>query len=287
MKSEDYLQPVPDGLLTRSSGPWAKEKLDYVRRYIDIFETSMKGKWPERNFIDLFAGPGKDLIKGTQEIILGSPLISITTRFPFTGYYFVDLDSENLNALQQRCSSSTINDRVDYINGDANQVVSKVVTNIRNTSPRSLNLAFLDPEGLELSWDTVAQLGSLRCDLIIHYSQQGLSRFMGIAYKSAEATIVDHFFGTPDWRKIYADWRLKSRKTGIHRELIDLYKDRLRALGYTDVKQLDEVDDEPLMRNLKRRAPLYRLIFASKHPLGEKFWKKVTERDLYGQKHLF
>ena len=57
---EAYLEPQDDGLAMRESGDWVAEKLDYLERYIAIFENSMHGKpWRARNYIDLFAGPGK------------------------------------------------------------------------------------------------------------------------------------------------------------------------------------------------------------------------------------
>jgi hypothetical protein len=91
MTNQDYLLAVPDGLITRPSGSWAAEKLDYISRYIDIFETSMRSKWPERNYIDLFAGPGKNIIKKTGNMLLGSPILALITRHPFTSYYFTEL----------------------------------------------------------------------------------------------------------------------------------------------------------------------------------------------------
>jgi three-Cys-motif partner protein len=247
----------------------------------------MRSKWPHRNYIDLFAGPGKNLIKGTGEILLGSPLISLVTRYPFTSYYFSELNPGNVAALEQRCAVSPHSNSVHIYNEDANRIVSTVVSNIRQFSPRSLNLAFLDPEGLELAWSTVALLGTLRCDLILHYSQQGLSRFIEQAYSCNDETIVDRFFGTNEWRNIYSSRYNRPRITGLHRELIDFYKDRLNSLGYQEVKQSDEIMTEPLIRNKRRNTPLYRLIFASKHPLGEEFWQKITRRDWHGQKQMF
>ena len=146
-----------------------------------------------------------------------------------------------------------------------------------------LNLAFLDPEGLELEWATVETLAHLRTDLIIHYSQMGLERYMPIAIEKSEETVVDRFFGSRDWREIYLEWR---NKTGLHRQLIDFYKNNLKALGYVEIKGDDESWNEPLMRNTKN-APLYRLLFASKHELGEKFWRTVNQRDVHGQTRLF
>lgn len=36
-----YLQPQDDGRLLQQSGEWVAEKLDYLERYIAIFENSM------------------------------------------------------------------------------------------------------------------------------------------------------------------------------------------------------------------------------------------------------
>ena len=107
----NYLQPKDDGLPARKSGVWAKDKLLYLEKYIDTFETSMRGKpWRRRIFIDLFSGPGKGVISGTTDFILSSPLIALATEFPFTDYYFVDKDSESVAALEKEkpCIGHTI-----------------------------------------------------------------------------------------------------------------------------------------------------------------------------------
>ena len=124
-------------------------------------------------------------------------------------------------------------------------------------------------------------------DLIIHYSQNGLTRNLKNCYDFQEETVIDRFFGDRKWRKIYQQWRYKDSLFGMHRELIDYYKANLQALGYVEVLRDDETGAEPLIRNSKRKAPLYRLLFASKHPLGHNFWQAVTRKDVYGQKRLF
>ena len=94
----DFLLPNDDGLPMRPSGRWVEIKLDYLARFINVFETAMKGKWRFRNYIDLMAGPGKDRIRGKNKVFLGSPLIALTTQYPFTGYFFVELVSKNVIA---------------------------------------------------------------------------------------------------------------------------------------------------------------------------------------------
>ncbi|MEJ5224761.1 MAG: three-Cys-motif partner protein TcmP [Anaerolineales bacterium] len=291
---EKHLLPEADGLPARPSGAWAKDKLFYLKKYIHTFETSMRHRpWRRRIFIDLFSGPGKCIVEGTNEYFLGSPLLALTTEHPFTDYFFVDTDQRNVEALKTRSSSTNLpENRVRCWVGDANQKVRAIVKEIKEIDSQfikdmwpSLNLAFLDPEGLELDWSTVAELAQVnRMDLIIHYSQQGIKRMADRALASEKELIIDRFFGGREWRQIYA--ANKDDATGIHRPLIDYYKTKLRALGYVEIKDNEEVWAEPLMKNSKN-APLYRLLFASKHPLGVKFWKDVTRVGANGQISLW
>ena len=292
---EAYLEQQDDGLPMRESGDWVAEKLDYLERYIAIFENSMyKKPWRARHYVDLFAGPGKCFVPKPTRVYLGSPLLALTTAHPFTDYFFVDLQALNVDFLRQRCAASPHFDQVRFAVGDANRVVGEVVDRILAVDHQrlpgkwsSLNLAFLDPAGIDLHWDTVVALAQpYSMDLIIHYPQGGLNRYMGRAFRAMESTKIDLFFGGQEWREIYA--RCLEKSAGCdHRLLMDLYKSKLQALGYQEVLRDDQVGDEPLIRNAARNAPLYRLMFASKDPRGEEFWHAVTDRDVHGQQRLF
>jgi len=284
MAESPYLSSQADGLLARESGPWVAEKLTYLKRYIEVFETSMKDKWADRSYIDLFSGPGKCIDRKSSQTHLGSPLIALTTKYPFTAYYFVDAVEANVNALKKRCSASPLYDRVNARVGDANTEVVALVEEVRRTP--SLNLAFLDPEGLELHWQTVAELALVdKMDLIIHYPQMGLSRWMPRVIDAEGTNDVDRFFGGTQWRTVFEAHR-RGEEAFLHRELMDHYKANLAQLGYQEALRDDEVGIEPLMVN-EKAAPLYRLLFASKHPLGIKFWRKITDKDSHGQRRLF
>lgn len=286
-----YLEPRNDDLPMRPSGHWAREKLDYLERYVSVFVNSMHNKpWRGIHYIDLFAGPGKCRAEN-DEVYLGSPLIALKTTHPFTRYFFADMNEENVSALQQRCSVSPRQERVHCFTGDSNLMVDvvaeRIVTIDRKYVPGqwpSLNLAFLDPAGLDLHWSTVETLARLnRMDLIVHYPLMGLARYMPRASDATETTKVDLFFGSREWRPIYQKWQGQRK---LHRQLIHYYKERLCSLGYSEVLLGDETGYEPLMRNVRKRAPLYQLLFASKHPLGHDFWRKVTQRNVYGQERL-
>lgn len=128
-------------------------------------------KWDALCYIDLFAGPGKCVVTDTGDVYLGSPLLALTTRYAFTSCFFVDIDPAVVVALETRCQASSVRERVHCFVGDSNAIVGDIVKRIRSAPEvrQSLNLAFLDPEGLELHWRTVARLAQLRTDLIVYY----------------------------------------------------------------------------------------------------------------------
>ncbi len=278
-----YLKPEEDGLIVRESGYWVVDKLDYIRKYITIFITSMRKKnWHIINYLDLFAGPGKCRIRETNDILLGSPLIALTARYPFGRYFFVDADPANVRALRQRSSKSEYENRVLCFEGDSNKLVHSITQQIIEEDANrpkgkwpSLNLAFLDPEGLELHWGTVEALARVsRMDLIIHYPQMGISREMPNEIELSPPTKLDRFFGDTAWRDIFKRSR-KAGKGSPHRDLISYYKEKLARYGYK-VREIP-TGDEARIVHPTRGATLYRLIFASKHNLGNRFWREILD----------
>lgn len=116
--------------------------------------------------------------------------------------------------------------------------------------------------------------------MIIYYPQMGITRDAPKEIHLPTQTPIDLFFGDTQWRQIYQKYQ--EGEPFLHRPLLDYYKGKLKTFGY----QVEDPLDEPLFKN-SREAPLYRLLFVSKHPLGNKFWKDVTSQLLNGQKRLF
>jgi three-Cys-motif partner protein len=135
----------------------------------------------------------------------------------------------------------------------------------------TLNLAFLDPEGLELSWETVKTLAQVgRMDLIINFSTMGINRMARSELNSPNGKL-DRFFGTDEWRACYRD---HTNATQRRQAWIALYLKRLKAFGY-QVSENPELESIPVHNS--RGAQVYSLIFASKHPLGGKFWQSASK----------
>lgn len=299
MSTPSYLEPLADGLMMRPSGVWAKKKLDVLARYIrtSTIATNVKDQyWRRRIYIDLQAGPGKNCVTDSTgncpevnpDIFLGSPLLALTEGKGYTDYFLVEQDEQAFTALRQRCEAAPMRENVQVFAGDCNGVVNRITSYIHENIDvppfskinwNALCLAFLDPEGLELNWETVQRIASLRrADLVINFSIGGLRRSARAALElPAGETQVDRFYGNTSWREIplHPDGSMPAR------EWIELYRERLKTLGYVSWGK-----DIPVKN--RRNVELYRLLFASKDERGlaVKLWEDArknapTQRALF------
>jgi len=275
--SDKYLRNEDDGLKTRKSQDYAKDKLTILQRSISMFTTSMRNKeWAAINYLDLLAGPGKNRLGESGEVILGSPLLALETRFPFDNYFFVESGRQEFADLEKRVRSSPLYNCIRMYNEDCNDAIRKIITEIdridKNSTRgrKSLNLAFIDPEGLEIHWKTIEILGErTRSDLIINFSTSGITRNIRQLSKLTKETAMDKFFGTREWQQHYENLSRKE-STMVRRVLLNLYAERLNNLSYLTTPP----GGEHIILNSKNRQ-LYSLICASKHPLGIQFWKEA------------
>ena len=213
--------------------------------------------------------------------MLGSPLMALTTRFPFDNLFFVEMGTTEYGALVARVGASDRHESVKHYNEDCNSAVDTIVEHIKQIDETfirgawpCLNLAFLDPEGLEVEWQTVEKLASLkRMDLIINFSTSGITRNAGQLVEREEDTIIDRFFGTRDWRSVYKQ-AYSGGNSVVRRELIDFYLSRLKDMGYVQTRRQKNPEKE--FKN-QRNIQIYTMIFASKHDLGIKFWNSAVQ----------
>lgn len=266
------MQIVDDGYLIPECNKWAREKLDYLSRYLEAFSTALKSRFSHRCYVDVFAGAGKNKIKGTEDIVLGSPLIALNVKNPFTDCFLIEKDREKYAALKYRISK--YNSNVKTFNEKDDLAIDKV-TNIISKINNQVSVAFLDPYGF-VKWSTIEKLASLdKMDLLIHFSQMGIRRNVENQYRNPSTNSMDLFFGDDRWRDLYR----KNRNGNYLTELINLYMQNLCSLGYV---YLGDRPTSPLIFSNKN-APLYRLIFASKNELGYKIWKSIAKRKPNGQ----
>jgi three-Cys-motif partner protein len=262
--------PASDGLPALEAGPWTTEKLRLLGKYIAMFNQGMKGMWATRVFVDLFAGPGLNVV-GADELE-GSPLVALRSRVAFTHCFFNDVNPQFVNALQTRLEARALGGpvAVDYLSLDCNQAASHIAERM---PPNSLVLIFVDPWRWDIHFDSIARLTfGRRADLLITLHTGSIKRG---AHHVLED--VDRFIGDSGWRREFHEAR-KGERTRV---ILDHFERKLQSVQYSG----DNISDHVLMRN-RRGTPMYHLVHASKHPRGQDFWSKATAILPSGQRRL-
>lgn len=273
----DDLLTASDLLPARPSGEWAREKLYYLARYMEIFTTGQKNRWTRRAYIDLMAGPGVCKIRPAGDEFDGSPLIALNTKTPFTHAVFVELDGECCQALNFRCGAPGLRPDPLIIHGDCND--QAVIGQIRQAAPGdALTLAFVDNLGLNVTFETLKALTrERRIDLVITFQVQDLVRNVRQALEAGGDLRLSRFFGSSRWIDRVAGVQPSEYASA----LTDFYLEQLGTIDYCACEQL-----HVLMRN-SCNAPLYRLILAGKHPRAVDYFRKISTIEHTGQRNLF
>jgi three-Cys-motif partner protein len=267
-----------DGLPVRESGIWAKEKLHYLEHYLNIFFTGMRKKWPGKlYYVDLFSGPGRCYIRETREEVDGSPLIAL--RFSFEKYFFFEMDPDCHRALNTRIKTRAPEKakNITTIMGDCNDKIGDV----KPPSSPALGLAFIDPTGIsQISFETIRKLTTNRkIDLLINFPE-GMGIRMNLhQYTKKETSALNSFIGTNRWQQRFQETIMSFPQACS--EIANEYLENLRSIGY----QITDGSQIPVMTNQNRL--LYYLLFASKDPKGNEFWKKIGIINPHGQRKLF
>jgi three-Cys-motif partner protein len=275
-----------DGLLARTGGIWTREKLTYLEKYASAFMTAMgskrtQGRWERLVYIDLLAGPGLDIDAETNREFNGSPLIALAVRPKFDHLYLADKDSKNISALKARIPAEDRN-RVTIMQGDCNALVAEVLKQI---STHTLGLAFVDPQGFEVHFDTLAKLAKRRIDLLYLFpSAIGLRRNWKQALTQSDSKI-DKFWGDGDWRQLPILRQIMSgvQKKDTENIISSFVSAFLRKLGRTGFQYRDEAT--PPFSN-RKNAQMYHLLYCSQDPVGLKIWNGIKQIGPGGQRKL-
>lgn len=265
------LPPIPsdDGLPVREAGEWVKDKLEIVRCYLPAFGRACQGKAPRWYFVDAFSGPGVNVTRSTGERVWGSPIIALLTEPRFTRSLLLDKGKREVHALTTR---TEVFGKLRIIRqGDANKDLLRLME--EHVDKRAPCLCLLDPEGPDLSWETVEAIARFRSgrfkaeQLILFPTHTGFVRELPLTnpiQKWGERDLR-RVFGNEGWRPIWERRRRRAITSDqATTEYVRLYAAGLRGLGYRNV-----LDREIRTKGWSGRI-LYFLIFATDNETGKK-----------------
>jgi len=263
-------------------GPWSEDKLNLLRKYLQAYVKILSGQeWCKGyEYVDAFAGSGKPKSKDEQRYIDGSPRVALEVEPPFTRYHFIersDWRRERLEALVVELPTRS----VKIYSGDCNQVLQDEV--VPELPFRSLKraIAFLDPFGMQLEWDTIEALAAVKTiEVILNFPVMAINR--NIRRRQPEdmspamVETMNRFWGTEDWSTdlfepdltLFGEERIRVRQGGV--ELGELFRRRLQTVfPETTV---------PLLMTNSKKAPLYCLMFAGHNAIAAKIMGDIFGR---------
>jgi three-Cys-motif partner protein len=286
-------------------GPWARDKLDALERYLDYYTTRLKHQRWRTIFIDAFAGGGVSRVRSPKrapaepneqygffenllaapdpeqiQLIQGSPKRSLDLANPFHAYIFIDADSTRIQMLDALKSSYGSTRKITLRHGSAASEIDWVLSKAPNKAQHR-GVAFLDPFGAHLEWRSVRALAETGVfEVLINFPlDMAINRLITVSGKIPDnwRAQLDAFFPDGWWDEAYD--RDPGLFGGFGPDQIDDSmlivkrrdaRDRLLRFYVRHLKAaFGHVSQPKLICNTKGH-PLYYLIWAGPHAAGLK-----------------
>jgi three-Cys-motif partner protein len=233
--------------MPREVGPWTQDKLKILQQYLPVYLLATT-RALERIYIDAFAGPGLNRLRGKSRTIDGSPLIALDAcarnGMKFDRLFFIERDPAVAAELRDVLNTRDKTQRASVIEGDVNKELPELIKTLPLQSP---TFVFVDPDGIEPRWTTIEAIAPWRTELLINFP-------LGMSInRNPDSAKVTAYFGTDQWRGMWS-----SAGLGRSRALLQLYKERLGNLGYRYT-----TEDDRLIKTSGGQH-LYYLVFVSK-----------------------
>lgn len=227
----------PGILVTRQISKWLCHKLECFADYVELLDSGCC-------YLELFAGCGSCVCKGTNCQVDGSELRALKAKGRFARHIFVVRDSADAENLERLVAPLDNANTATIIRG--NCISEDVMRRAFDLIPRSsCSFALVDPPGYSrLRWSTIKKLAAHGKDwtghkmelLIIFPLEMALLR--NLTRPECEASI-NRLYGNRDWQQVrQGELDGKIGRDEARKKLVQLFKAGLKGLGYRYVEDL-------------------------------------------------
>lgn len=269
----------------RSWGYWTRAKLEMLAEYAGAFVTASKNQ-PERLYLDAFAGDGRGVDRVTGSEFPGSPRIALDAGEGegFTRLRFFELESKAAE-LESKLRNDYPGRDIKVYGGDCNTTIPRALAELRQLK-WAPTFAFVDPDGMELAWETVVAMADhkrgyraatsskpeFKVELWMLFPTQGIVRTLALEEGKLSPKDQDRatrLFGTDRWQRIY-ELRVSNEidAAEAREEYVNLMRWRLEHdLGYRYT--------HPFELKNTRGGTLYHMIFATDNDAGTRIMENI------------
>lgn len=270
------------GKIPRQIRKWTCHKLECFSDYIQAYAKRL-GK-TNCCYLELYAGCGSCVCKGTDCRIDDSELRALKAKTKFAKYIFVVRNRQNAENLKWLTTPYNT-DNIEVITGDCNN--EKVIRQLFDLIPRSASsFALIDPIGYRrVHWSTIKQLATHgadwkgnKVDLLIFFPLE-MALLRNLMRPECQTSIT-RLYGNQQWEEIKQEKLSGKIELGeVRSRLVELFKAGLRGLGYNYVEDFKPTWSSP--------QPFYHLILASDSDTGTKIMKDAWGKSRYLPCELF
>jgi len=190
----------------RFGGVWTADKLQVLRDYLGFYTQALQAQGFKLIYIDSFAGTGRCQIRVGEHhetVIDGSAKIALDCLPPFDAYYFIERKKTHAAELAELIATHPNGSRAVLGKRAAQDLLPFILKGQTWKSTRGV--LFLDPYGLQCTWQMVEQVAATRAlDVFFLVSLSGLFRQAAVDEKRVDegkAAALTSFLGTPEWRQ--------------------------------------------------------------------------------------
>lgn len=272
--------------MNQFGGNWTESKMEIVVAYAKAYLTIMqKQKWVKTIYFDGFAGSGLIETDDGSEKLKGTALriLDITEPKEFDMYYFVELDENNKEELEVTIQENYFGKNVHVVNADCNEKLLKMAQFLqKNKSYRAL--AFVDPYGMSVNWESIEVLKGLGVDLWILVPTgiginrllksdgnisdawlQKLEKFLGMS----QVEIKDHFYKAQSINTLFGQETVVEKERNTVNKAGELYRRRLNTI-------FKFVSDSYVMKN-STNSIMYHFMMATNNASALKIANEVIK----------
>lgn len=314
--------------MKKFGGDWTQQKLDslldYTRAYFKVFKNQ---SWAEKIYFDGFAGSGEaSVIEANQEISLidfmddidpeelnvyegAARQIVLMEENDFQYHILIDKDPENIKTLKSLYlhAPNVGENQVFVRDEDCNEALDFLIKMMK-ANRRRRALAFLDPFGMQINWDSIKKLKEVNhpkggVDLwILVPSGVAINRLLPRSAENrnpANEKRLEQYLGMgiDEIRKsFYEKGETKREKQGQPSlfDLVDdpefnieseaLYKidkpiEKIMQIYRTQLKTVWKyVTEKPLVLTNSKNAPIFHFVFATNNPTALRIAEHIIKK---------
>ncbi len=277
-------------------GAWTEKKLEAFSKYVWSYLAIMKNfPFWKTIYFDGFAGSGtrekqknaelmqqlkiteeeEKTYKGAAERVLEMKDLN------FDFYYFIDKFDSSLMKLKDKLEEKHKDKTIVYRSGDANHQLFELSRALK--TKKYAALVFLDPFGMQIDWNAIAELKDTRSDVwILIPTGVIVNRLLDRAGKLEFSDKLESFFGLPveeiknhfykqnKVQTLFGEEEIITKVSQPIEKIARLYAERMKTIW-------KYVTDEPLVLRNTTGSPIFHFVFASNNQNAKSIAKQIIQ----------